>query len=285
MVSKESTPRCESSILSVAINRAINRIFPDTIPPHVAHMFTVSPEYIPAYKKKYPNELLGSERLKIKKALYDLGAETINNWLLIEACDLVLDKLPPGVSQGLKVLLGIYHLDLNLGHSELKKMKKKLKITDLTTVINDTLFSHDPNNITSLWNIYKKTEDVASSDSTPEDFILAIGRLACPDEKKISSKMQQLIPHWFGDYNAVTKKPGLMLKPEWSNLLVLSELFTSMVMFSMSNQSVLATMALGSSTTHIGLSVLDEMLKNISTRAISKTHFGIRRISWNNKVK
>ena len=51
MVSKESTPRCESSILSVAINRAINRIFPDTIPPHVAHMFTVSPEYIPAYKR------------------------------------------------------------------------------------------------------------------------------------------------------------------------------------------------------------------------------------------
>lgn len=284
MSAAEKNQKPESSLLSVVINNAINRTFPYSTPPHITHSFSVPSEFRPNFKKVYPKTLSTSDNTTgVVRDCYDLGAETINNWLLTKACDLVFENLPPGISQSLKNLSPIYGLDRNPGYKELEKMRIKLKITDLKSIINSTLFSHDPGNITSLWNIYRGMEDLLPLNLAPDDFILTIGRLASPDKEKTQSKMQKPTPNWIGDFEAVAQGSGGMLKPEWLNIVILAELIGSAAI--LSTQPVPAAILLGSSIMNTGLSVLDEIYKSLYMRSISKTDFGIRKIEWNKEVK
>lgn len=254
-----------------SINDIIIQIFPGTVPPRITHSFFVSPKDFSKHVNRYPNELPGIGNEGVKKAYYDLGAETLNYWLLNKACDLVLDNLPPGASHGLKGLSAIYHLDLNPGYKRLEEIGGNIT----PEIIQKALFEHKPGIFT-------------------DKFIYSVGKLACPvsphlgDKEKLSkirSKIQglQLTQNWIGDFEAVAQSPKEMSKPEWLNFVTLAELFGfSAILLS---QPVPGSILLGSSICNIGLSVLDGIHKNIYMRSLSETDFGIRKISWNKETK
>lgn len=270
--------------LSSSINHSISHTFPDTIPARTTHSLFISQKDFSKRINIYPSKLPGTESDEAKKEYYDLGAETINYWLLIKACEMVLGDLPPGISHGLKGLSTIYHLDLNSGFKELNEMGNKIHPENLMSVINSTLFKHNHTELTTYWNGYKNKKEKAPSNATTDDFILDIGRLAFIDRKGAKTKLQstQLTPNWIGDIEAQTDKVETMLQPEWLKLVTFAELFGSVAMFALMSQPIPATILLSGGIMNTGLSVLDEIYKNLYMRSISKTDFGIRKIEWNN---
>lgn len=266
--------------LSRSISGSITKTFPDTNPPHITHSLFLSSKDFSKRVNIYPTELPGTEPEEVKRAYYDLGAETINYWLLNEACSFVIGNLPQGVAHGLKGLSMVYHLDFNPGYKELEKMGRGTDPKNLKSVINKTLFSHEPGGLTQYWNTHNDKKIKKPDKLTTEDFILDIGRLACPDKNKILSKMQQLTPNWVGDFEAQVNKSGVMLQSDWLKFATIAELFGSVALFGLLSQLIPATIMLGSSITKAGLSILDEIYKNIYMRSISETHFGIREIKW-----